>query len=195
VNFTPEPLTPGILLLNWTIGICGTFFVLASIGWFAFYMNASSRAELYEGAPYRVTTFRVTSVQYYRIATDTLNGGTSSVAAASASGIVEGQRESMDLLPCLNKIPQDQQDVEQQVPAGTVIGVYLFPTLRGENRIQRIGGLPPAEKYQRQATWASSRAFPVVGFMGLLTVFLSLARYSLWRSARRRLAQADCVSR
>lgn len=169
--------------MNWTIGICATFFVLASVGWFVFYMNSSARAELYTGAPYHATTFRVISVQY-----TPLSAGAGDMAPtgpiATAVGIVEGQKETMDLLPYV--FPSDREELMQRVPPGTVIPVYLFPTLDGVNRIQLIRG-PAAQRYQRQSTWATTRALPVVALLGLLTLILSLTRYSLWRSAMRRL--------
>jgi len=190
VSLAPKPpLTAGILLLNWMLAICATLFVLTSLGWFVFYMNSSSRADLYQGAPYHATTFRVISVQYSP-PTVGADGMASTGPIATAVGIVEGQREAMDLLPYV--FPRDRDELMERVPQGTVIPVYLFPTLSGVNRIQLMRG-PPALKYQRQADWATNRALPVVAFIGLVTVLLSLARYSLWRSAQRRMAQADRV--
>jgi len=166
----------GIWLLNWTIAICGTLFVLTSLWWFPLYMNSSSSAELYEGAPYHAATFRVISVQYSPPTTG-IDGG-STPAIASAVGIVEGQRETMDLLPYV--YPQDRAELMQRFPPGMVVPVYLFPTLRGVNRIQPQRGSPP-EKYQRQAAWASNRALPVVGGIGMLTALLGLWRFFISR--------------
>ena len=182
MSLSPKPpMNAGIWLLNWMIAICGTFFVLTSVGWFVFYMNSSSSAELYEGAPYHAATFRVISVQYSppTVGID----GASTPAIATAVGIVEGQREGMDLLPYV--YPQDRAELMQRFPEGMVIPVYLFPTLRGVNRIQPLRG-SPAEKYQRQATWASNRALPVVGGMGMLTALLGLGRFFLSRNRRSR---------
>src|SRR5579871_1079931 len=164
MSLSPKPpMTRGIWLLNLMLTISGTVFVLTSLGWFVFYMNSSSSAELYEGAPYHATTFRVISVQYSppTVGID----GHSTPAIATAVGIVEGQREGMDLLPYV--YPQDREELMQRFPEGTEIPVYLFPTLRGLNRIQSLRG-SPAEKYQRQATWASHRALPVVGALGMV---------------------------
>lgn len=185
LNLAPKPLTPGILLLNVMIGICGTVFVFASMFVFSRYMNSSSRAEVYKGTPYHATTFRVTSVQYYRSESVGIDGGISTYISLSAIGIVEGQRESMDLWPYLHKNPRNQQELMEWVPEGIVIPVYLFPTLRGQNRIQLIGAIPTAEAYQQQASWASNRALPALGGIGILTALLSLARFSL---SRRRVA-------
>lgn len=176
------PITIGIRLLDLMLAVCGALFVLAVMFLLSRYMNSSSRAELYGRAPYHATTFRVTSVQYEQRIISGIDGATSSQPIAFAIGIVEGQRESMDLLPYI--IPRDQQALMKMFPEGTVIPVYLFPTLRGQNRIQRIGAVPTAEKYQRQVTWTTNRALSAVGMIGILTVLLSLARFSLSRNRR-----------
>jgi|SRR5579872_497624 len=178
LDFGAKPPTAGILLIDWMIGICGTLFVLSFVGWFALHMNSSSRAKLYEGAPYHATTFRVISVQYTP-ATVGINGAASTGPFAYAFGIVEGQKETMDLLPYI--YPRNRLELMQRFPEGTVISVYLFPTLRGVNRIQRVGP-PPAEMYQQQATWASNRALPVVGGIGMLTALLVLGRFLVSRN-------------
>jgi energy-coupling factor transporter transmembrane protein EcfT len=178
MSLSPKPPMPaGIWLLNLMLTICGTVLVLTFVGWFVFYMNSSSSAELYEGAPYHAATFRVISVQYSP-PTAGIDGG-STPAIATAAGIVEGQKEGMDLLPYV--YPHDRAELMQRFPEGMVIPVYLFPTLRGVNRIQPLRG-PPAETYRRQATWALNRALPVVGAIGMLTALLGLGRFFLWRS-------------
>lgn len=192
VSLAPKPpMTAGIWLLDLMIAVCGTLFVLGSMFVFVFYMNSSSRAELYEGAPYRQTAFRVTSVQYSLVQFIDGEHGMRSETHASAIGIVEGQKESMDLLPYLQGIPRDQYQLMNWVPEGTIIPVYLFPTLRGQNRIQVIFEVPTEVCYQRRATWASNRALPVAGLIGMIAVLLGLARFSLWRSAKRQLTAVD----
>lgn len=177
------PLTAGVLLLNVMIGICGTLFLLASMFVFTRYVNSSSRAKLYEGAPYHATIFRVTSVQYSRREIIGVDGATiPEDPTAFAFGMVEERKEAMDLLPYLNRIPHDQTELMARVPAGTVIPVYLFPTLRGVSRVQLIGAVPTVQTYQNQATWVSSRALPIVEVMGILTALLIFVRFSLLRS-------------
>lgn len=191
-NLAPKTsMTVGIWLLDLMIAISGTLLVLTSMFAFTSYMNSSSRADLYEGLPYHATTFRVTRVQYVRNVTIGVDGATSSEAAVFAIGIVEGQKESMNLWSYLHRLPRNQEELMGWVPEGTVISVYLFPTLRGQNRIQLIGALSTAEAYQRQATWVSNRVLPVVGVIGVLTALLSLARVLLRRSAKRQLNAAD----
>ncbi len=187
VNLAPKPpMTAGIWLLDLMIAICGSLFVLGALFGFVFYMNTSSQEQLYQGATYHATTFRVTSVQYSRAwSMDGQHGGHFETYA-SAIGIVEGQKESMDLLPYVNAIPRDQYQLMDWVPEGSVIPVDLFPTLRGHNRIQVIHEVPTEEYYRRRATWASNRALPVVGAIGILAALLSLARFFLfanWRVA------------
>jgi hypothetical protein len=181
VSLGPKPpVSGGIRLLDLTIAVGGTLFVLGSLFGFVFYMNSSTRAQLYEGAPYHATTFRVTSVQYARLVSMG-NKSNSSSTTAYAIGIAEGQKESMDLMTYLARSPRDQYDLMNLVPEGTVIPVYLFPTLKGASRIQPIRAVPTAEGYQRQAGWASNRALPVVGAIGILTALLGLGRFSLSR--------------
>jgi hypothetical protein len=192
VSLAPKTfMTLGIWMLGLMIAISGTLLVLSSMFVLMFYMNVSSRAELYEGSPYHATTFRVTGVQYMRNVTIEVDGATSSDAAVFATGVVEGRKESMNLWPYLHTFPRNQEELMVWVPEGTVISVYLFPTLRGQNRIQLIEAVPTAEAYQRQVTWVSNRALPVVGLIGVLTALLSLARVLLLRSAKRQLDAAD----
>ena len=177
LNFAAKPRTTGILLIDSMLGICGTLLVLASVGWFSLSMNSSSRAELYKGAPFRATTFRVISVQY---SPPTLGiDGATTAPIASAVGIVEGQRETMDLLPYI--YPRGRDELIAHFPEGTVIPIYLFPTLRGANRIQRAGPAP-AEKYQQQAIWASNHILAIVGGIGMLTALLLLCRFLVSRN-------------
>lgn len=170
-------MTIGIWLLDVMITVSGTLFFLAAVGALGFYLDSSSRAELYRGVPYHATTFRVISVQYSPPVV--VADGPSTGPIASAVGIVEGQRESMDLLPYI--FPRDRSDLMERFPEGTVIPVYLFPTLSGVNRIQRIG-VSPSQKFQRQSAWASNRALPLVGGMGMLLALLILWRFFLSRN-------------
>jgi hypothetical protein len=187
VNLAPKPpVTPGIWLLDLMITICGSLFVLGSLFGFVFYKNTSSQAQLYEGAPYHATTLKVTNVQYTRVWMMDGEHGGHSETYASAIGIVEGHKESMDLLLYLNAIPQNQYELMEWVPEGKVIPVDLFPTLRGQNRIQPIREVPAEEWYRGRAMWASNRAFPVIGAIGALAALLGLARFFL--CANRRVA-------
>jgi hypothetical protein len=146
VSLASKPvMAAGTRLLDLAITVSGTLFVFGSVFVFASYMCSSSPAELYKGAPYHAATFRVISVQFsHSAATDI-----PSYTAASAVGIVEGQKESMDLLPYLQSPPGSWEELIDEVREGTVIPVYLFPTLRGENHIQLIQEVPAAEDSQK----------------------------------------------
>ena len=174
---TRPPVTLGIRLLDLIVAVCGTLFVLGSLFGFVFYMNTSSRAQLYQGAPYHSTTFRVTSVLFYQHVSPSPH-----YTEASAIGIVEGQKESMDLIPYLGRIPRNERQLMNWVPEGTVVPVYLFPTLKGKNRIQPIHGVPTEDWYRGLAAWSSNRVFPVVGAIGILTALLILARLYVSRN-------------
>lgn len=181
VSLAPKPpMTPGIWLLDLMTGICGTLFVLGSLFVGVFYVNSSSRAQLYDGAPYHATTFRVTFVQYMWVG----GGEVGSHTEASATGIVEGRKETMDLMPFLGRTPNNQDDLMTMVPEGTLLHVYLFPTLQGRSRIQSIREVPTEEWYRGSATWATSRALPMVGAIGILGALLGLARYSFSRNRK-----------
>jgi hypothetical protein len=65
-----------------------------------------------------------------------------------------------------------------------MIPVCLFPTLGGQSRIQVIHAVPAEEWYRGRATWASNRALPVVGAIGILAALLSLARFFLFANRR-----------
>jgi len=177
VSLAPKPpMTAGIWFLDLITGVCGTLFVLGSVFGLVFYENSASRAQLYKGAPYHATTFRVTFVQYMWV------GGNGGHTEATATGIVEGQEETMNLMPHLSRTPRNQGDLMKMVPRGTLIPVYLFPTLQGRSRIQSIREVPTEEWYRACTTWASNRALPWVGVIGILTVLLALARFSLSRN-------------
>jgi len=127
VSLAPKPpMTMGIRLLDLTITVCGTLFVLGSLFVFVFYMNESSRAQLYEGAPYQATTFRVTSVQYSKVWMPNATHGGHFETYAYAMGVVEGKKEAMDLLPFVQAIPRDQYELMEWVPEGTSFPSICF---------------------------------------------------------------------
>ena len=194
MSLAPKPpMTVGIWLLDLMIAIFGTLFVLGCLFGLPLYLNSSSRAELYAGQPYHATTFRVISVEYHQMSSDP-----GFQIWAYGLGMVEGKKEFMDLIPYLstlptfhNRLPMNQPELMNMVPEGTVIPVYLFPNLKGANRIQLILARPTAESYHRLAAWTSNRAFPMALLCGIVATLLGFARYGISRSARRRLAAAD----
>jgi len=194
MSLAPKPpITVGIRLLDLMIEILGTLFVLGCVFGFPLYLNSSSQAELYAGQPYRATMLRVISVEYHRT-----NSDQGFQVWAYGLGMVEGKKETMDLIPYLgtlptfhNRLPTNQHELMDMVPEGTAIPVYLFPNLTGANRVQLILARPTAENYRRLAAWTSNRAFPMALLCGIIATLLGFARYGISRSARRRLAAAD----
>jgi hypothetical protein len=94
-----------------------------------------------------------------------------------ASGMVEGKKEWMNLVPYLkctprDRFPQDQADVNDLVPPGTVIPVYLFPNLKGQSRIEVIDVLPPGEASRRTEMWVLRRAPVALALLGALIFLL-----------------------
>ena len=97
----------------------------------------------YEGQPYHVTTFQVTRVYYQR---------QSKSADLYASGLVDGQREWMSLQPYFRTSrPRSQAQLDEAVPVGTLISIYLFPEMKGRSRVRIYSDIPPAEAYHRTA--------------------------------------------
>ena len=61
-----------------------------------------------------------------------------SESIASATGIVEGQKESMDLLPYIT--PRDQQELRERFPAALVVLRVWFTALREGKLATRADG-------------------------------------------------------
>jgi|ERR1700728_515767 len=107
--------------------------------------------------------------------------------AVYASGMVEGKKEWMNLVPYFKRVPRDgfpqnQADVDDSVPPGTVIPVYLFPNLKGQSRIQVIDVLPPGEASRSTETWVFQRAPVALAVLGALIFLLVRVRRSLQAS-------------
>lgn len=111
---------------------------------FVMFINNWNDWHRYERQPYQVTTFQVTQVFYQKH---------SKSIDLYASGIVNGQREWMSLEPFLPPAgrPRSQAQLEEAVPAGTSIPIYLFPEMKGRSRVRVYSDIPPAEAYHRTA--------------------------------------------
>jgi hypothetical protein len=86
--------------------------------------------------------------------------------------MVEGKKEWMNLLPYLKRTPHGQAELNDSVPPGTVIPVYLFPNLKGQSRIQVIDVLPPGEASRRTEAWVLRRAPVALAVLGTLILLL-----------------------
>ena len=155
------------------LGIAVTTLSLVIIVLFSLvmFLNANSRAHLYEGKPYHRSSFRVEQVYYHK------STGKSTTIDIFARGTVEGKREWMDLLPYLHALPHDQPELNDLVPAGTEIPIYLFPDLKGQTRVQIYRDTLPAENYRRAASRAVNAGLLGGAIAaGLLVILVRLRR-------------------
>lgn len=142
---TPQkPVSHPVLFRILSLGVALFTFLFVAILLFGFvmFMNSWSRWQQYQGASYRRSDFQVVRVYYQRH-----KGG----ADVYASGTVEGNREWMNLLPYLHTVPHDQGELDERVPVGTSIPIYLFPDMKGRSRVQVFDEVPPAEANHRFA--------------------------------------------
>jgi hypothetical protein len=181
VNSAPRSLPRlskpmSVILLDLTIGILGLAFLSCLLFGFVIFINAHNGYKRVQGQPYHATTFQVTLPYYQKSA-----GMHGPNVSAYASGMVEGNKEWMNLVPYLKHVPRDQAEVNDSVPPGTVIPVYLFPNLKGQSRIQVIDVLLPGEASKRTETWVLRRAPAALAVLGAL-IFL-LARIRRFRAS------------
>jgi len=172
----PAPVrqTPAATMFGIAIGACAFGLLGGLLFSFVTFMNSWSTYQLLQGQAYHAASFQVTRVYLQR--------GTSknSSTRAFASGMVEGRKEWMDLLPYLKRTPSDQAELESLVPDGSVIPVYLFPDLKGYARIQLIGTLPPAEAHYKRAMSTLNYGLVALGIgAAILFVLNRLRRSSL----------------
>jgi hypothetical protein len=165
-----------VILLNLAIAILGLGFFACLLAGFVTFINAHNAFKRVQGQPYHATTFQVTRPYYQKSA-----GMHGPDVAAYASGMVEDQKEWMDLIPYLKRVPRDrvpqnQAELNDSVPPGTVIPIYLFPDLKGQSRIQVIDALPPGEASRRTETWVLRRGPVALAAMGALILPLLRVR-------------------
>ena len=168
---SPRPLASqpvSVTLLNITIAILGLAFLCCLLFGFVSAMNAHIAVERVEGQPYHATTFQVIRPYYQKS-----DGSHSMVVSVYASGMVEDKKEWMDLSLHLKRSVRNQSELNDLVPPGTVIPVYLFPNLKGQSRIQLIDVLPPGEASRRTEMWVLRRAPVALVALGAL-ILLSL---------------------
>ncbi len=178
-----------VILLNLTIAILSLVFFACALFGFVAFLNAHIALRRVQGQPYHATTFQVTRPYYQKSA-----GTHGPDISIYASGLVEGKKEWMNLVPYLKRVPRDrfpqnQADIDDSVPPGTVIPVYLFPNLKGQSRIQVIDALPPGEASKRTETWVLRHVPMALAVLGALIFLLMRIRRSLqvsstWRWCR-----------
>jgi hypothetical protein len=153
--------TAGIALSSLTL-ICIFFLGLPM------FLNSWTEWHRFDGQPYHRAEFQVTKVYFQRE-----RGGPN----VYASGIVEGNREWMSLLPYLGIRPQSQGEVEERVPQGTVIPIYLFPEMKGRWRVRVVSEGLPAEPAHRMAIRVAN--YGMLGFAasaGLLFLLIRIRK-------------------
>jgi hypothetical protein len=179
----PQPLSSqpiGVILIDLAIAILGLAFLCCLLFGLVALLNAHNAIERVQGQPYHATTFQVTRPYYQRSA-----GMHGPDIAIYASGMVEDKKEWMNLAPYLRRaprdpLPQNQAEVNDLVPPGTVIPVYLFPNLKGQSRIQVIDVLPPGEASRRTETWVLQRAPVALAVLGgLIFLLVRIRRFCL----------------
>jgi hypothetical protein len=173
-----EPEKIGVTLLDFIIAILGLALLCCLLFGFVSLVNAHSAFNLVRGQPYHSTTFQVIRPYYQRSA-----GMHGPDIAVYASGRVEGQKEWINLVPVLKRVPRDQAELDSWVAPGCVIPVYLFPGLRGQNRVQVIDVLPPGEASRRTEIWVLRRAPVAIAVLGTLIFLLVRLRRS-WLDQR-----------
>lgn len=135
-----------VRLLEGAIALCAVVGVSIALFSAVILANAWMRWQQFKGLTYHQTEFRVVRVSIER--PSTARGS----PVLTASGLVDGEQEKMNLRPYLRMMPYDQSTLEQMVPAGTSIPVYLFSGLKGKMRVQLNNGPPPAEAASQAAT-------------------------------------------
>ncbi len=139
------PLSHATLFKVLSLGVAFCSLVLFSTLLFGFviFLNNWNDWHRYQGQPHHRTEFVVAQTYYQR--------GSKGGVDAYASGMVDGQREWMSLRPYLPTVPRNEAELDEQVPVGTSIPIYLFPAMKGRSRVRVYSVTPPAEAYRRTA--------------------------------------------
>jgi hypothetical protein len=161
------------MLLDFIVALLSFAFFTCLLFGFVAFINAHIAYKRVEGQPYHATTFQLTRSYYQKSA-----GMHGPDIAVYASGMVEGKKEWMNLLPYLKRAPLDQVELNALVPPGTAIQVYLFPNLKGQSRIQVIDTLPPGEASRRMETSLLRRVPLGLAVMAALILLLLRIRRS-----------------
>ena len=167
----PSPQEARVRLVNAGIAAISVAFFMCLMFGFIMFMNSWEAWHRFEGQRFHATTFQVTRT-YYQPPRGRAG------ARAYASGIVDGSKEWMDLFPYLKAMPRSEADLEQRVPIGTTIAVYLFPDLKG-SRVQVIASLPPADANHKHAISVLNHELVILAILGGIVFVLVRVRRSL----------------
>jgi hypothetical protein len=192
---SPKPLPPQLasrpmsaIVLDLSIAILGLAFVCCLLFGFVIFMNAHTAFERVQGQPYHAATFQVIRPYYQKSP-----GMHGPQISAYASGIVEGKKEWMSLFPYFKRYPRDQAELNDLLPPGTVIPVYLLPNLKGRSRIEVIDVLPPGEASRRTEVSVLRRVPVALAILGGLIFLLVRIRRSYAAPAAQSMT-ASCSS-
>ena len=156
-------------ILSVAIALCSIVIFSILLFGFVMFANSWSSWEQYKGAAYHRADFLVTHVYFQR--------GSKGGVDAYASGTVEGGREWMSLPRSLYATTRNQSELEESVPVGTSIPIYLFPQMKGRARVRVYQEVPTAETYHREAINALKNSLSGLALSGgILFVLLRLRR-------------------
>lgn len=139
----PQSHPVAFRVLSAFIGLAAFTVIPILLFGFVTFMNNWSRSQQYQGQSYHRADFIVSRPYYRKLS----RGGVD----LYASGTVEGQKEWMDLDPFLGDRPRNESELNDRVPEGTSIPIYLFPAMKGRMRVQVYAETPTAEAYHRAA--------------------------------------------
>jgi hypothetical protein len=151
-------------ILSLGVAASSLAFVVFLLFGFVIFMNAYSNWQRYEGQSYHRADFEVTRAYFQR--------GSKGGISVYASGTVDGQREWMDLEAYVPTRPRNEAELDEQVPAGTSIPIYLFPGLKGRSRVRVFADIPPADAYHHAAVEALKYGLGGGAISGLIVFVL-----------------------
>lgn len=164
------PLAHPVLLriVGFSLLLCGLGLVSSLLFGFVIFMNSWNLWHQYEGQAYHQSEFQVTQVYFQR--------GSKGSISAYASGMVEGQKEWMSLIPYLHQIPRSKAQLDELVGSGDTIPILYFPQMKGRARVRFDDGVPPVEAGHRDAMNALKYGSLGFALSSLLIFFLNRLR-------------------
>jgi hypothetical protein len=139
---------------------------------FVAFANNWELSQKYKDQPYHRSDFIVTRTYFQR----TGKGGLD----LYASGTVDGNKEWMNLQPFLGNVrPHDEGELNDLVPEGTSIPIYLFPGMKGHMRIRVYSETPSAEGYYRAAMSAVKTSLSILAVTIVVLFFLVRFRQAI----------------
>lgn len=161
--------------LTLAIALCSLALFATLLFSFASFLNSWSRWHTYEGQPYHRAEFQVKRAYFQR--------GSKGGISIYASGTVEDKPQWMDLESFVPTLPRSQAELDDAVPAGTSIPIYLFPNLKGRTRVRVYRETPPAEAYRSSAMNAAHYGLGGLALGAGLIFVLSLLRRMCFAAA------------